>query len=439
MADALRMERFQAQPKWEIPAERLTSDLFTIAQAIQQTDRNALEMPAMSLCRCIVKVIILSLAVTPADAGSRVEVVGDKCVLVDGRPFFPVGIYSARVDDFPKLADAGFNLVHTYGWEGISGHDWGREWLDAANERGLKTLIGLYRPRVKRMQFDACIKRIEQYCDHPSLLAWHTMDEPGWKKEDDRGGEYMPAAYQLVKQHDTHHPVTAVVCHFADTRWFVDTVDIMQADYYPVPPIPAVNYSGNGFRGIKIFVDSWREASKANKPFWFVCQAFDYSLLKDKSHNVPAEWKRFPTHRELRTMTYTAIASGARGVLYWSLSRLKNSREGSDVTGEDHWERLKSITLELKQLMPLLTADTPETIQTKDRVVAMVKSDGRDTYIIAANCERRPTEVELDVPGIANATAEVLFGKGSAKVEAAKLPISLEAIESRVYRISGKN
>ena len=81
----------------------------------------------MSFFRCIVNVMILSLAVTAADAGSRVEAVGDKCILVDGRPFFPVGIYAASVDDFPKLADAGFNLVHTYGWEGISGHEWGKD------------------------------------------------------------------------------------------------------------------------------------------------------------------------------------------------------------------------------------------------------------------------------------------------------------------------
>ena len=392
----------------------------------------------MSCCQCIANVLILSVTAAAAETGSRVEVVGDKCVLVDGRRFFPVGIYSAGVDDFPKLADAGFNLVHTYGWEGISGHDWGKEWLDAADQHGLKALIGLYRPRVRGMQFEPCIKRIKQYRNHPAILAWHTMDEPGWEREGDRGEEYMPAAYQFVKEQDTRHPVTAVVCHFADTRRFVDTVDIMQADYYPIPPIPEGHFSGNGFRGIKIFVDAWREASKANKPLWFVCQSFDFSLLKEKNHDIPAEWKRFPTRRELRTMTYTAIASGARGILYWSLSRLENSRQGSDVTGEDHWERLKSVTLELKQLMPLLTADTPETIQSKDRVVAMVKSDGADTYIIAANYERSPTKTELDVPGITNAMAEILFGEGSAEIENGKLPLSLEALESRVYRIPGK-
>jgi len=395
-------------------------------------------MSTMIFRQCVIHAAILLLFVPVAAAGSRVEVVGDTCVLVDGKRFFPVGIYSAGLDDFPKLAEAGFNLVHAYHWEGTSNHNCGKAWLDAAHKHGLMALVGLYRPRVKNMQFAACIERIEQYRRHPAVLAWHTMDEPAWEKKGNRGEKYMPAAYRLVKKHDADHPVTAVVCHFVDAERFVDTVDILQADYYPIPPIPPSHFSGKGFRGIKIYVDAWREASKASKPFWFVCQAFDYSLLKEERHNIPAEWKRFPTRRELRTMTYTAIASGARGVLFWSLNRLKNSREGSQVTGQDHWKRLKSVTLELKQLMPLLTADTPETIQGRDCVVAMVKSDGTHTYIIAANYERKPTKTVLDVPGITRAKAEVLFGKGSAQVKDGKLPIALEAVESRVFRIPVK-
>ena len=134
-------------------------------------------------------------------------------------------------------------------------------------------------------------------------------------------------------------------------------------------------------------------------------------------------------------MTYTAIASGAKGILYWSLNRLRNVREGSDVSAEDHWNRLTSVTRELNRLMPLLTADTPETIQSKDHVVAMTKSDGVDTYMIIANYERRPTETVLEVPGVANATACGVFGEKSAKIENGKLALSLEPIESRVYRI----
>ncbi len=388
--------------------------------------------------QCIICATISVPAVTATGAGSGVKVVDGGCILVNGKRFFPVGVYSANLEDFPKLAEAGFNLVHTYQWEGKSDHDWGKTWLDAAHKHGLMALVGLSRPRVKNMQFDACVERIQQYRRHPALLAWHTMDEPAWEKEGNHGETYMPAAYQLVRQHDPCHPVTAVVCHFTDAKHFVDTVDVLQADYYPIPPIPASHYAGNGFRGIKMYVDAWREASKATKPFWFVCQAFDYSLLKEKKHEIPAEWRRFPTQRELRTMTYVAIASGARGVLYWSLNRLKHAREGDPVTGDDHWRRLRSITLELKRLMPLLTAESPETIQSRDHVVAMVKSDGTDTYVIAANYERTPTKTILDVPGITIAKAELMFEEGSAQVQDGKLALALEAVESRVFRIPGK-
>ncbi len=372
-----------------------------------------------------------------------VEVVGNKCVLVDGEPFFAIGIYQANTDDFPMLAEAGFNLVHTYGWEGTATYDHGQKWLDAAHQNGLMALVGLYRPDVKQMSFEGAITRIEKYSDHPALLAWHTMDEPGWDHVptsclgvdiDGRMGKtYMPATYDMIRQHDPNHPVTAVVCHFSDAGRFMDSVDVMQADYYCVPPIPAVNFAGTGFRGIKMMVDYSRKASRGTKPFWFVCQAFDFSAMKGIT--IP-EWQRFPTQRELRTMTYTAVASGARGVLYWALHRLRTDTQGANPSSaKEHWERLQAVTRELHQLYPLLTADTRELIQDNNHVVTMVKSDGQDIYVIAANYERRPTETVISVPGIRRATAHLVFDEGSAQIVNGELACSLEAIESRVYRI----
>ncbi len=393
--------------------------------------------------------LILLLAAFATASYAAVEVVGDKCVLVDGKPFFPVGIYGARTADFPMLAEAGFNLVHTYAWEGEATWDSGQKWLDAAHHNGLMALVGLYRPDVKQMSFESAITRIEKYRDHPALLAWHTMDEPGWDRvatsclgvaiNGRMGKTYMPATYNMIRQHDPNHPVTAVVCHFADLERFMDSVDIMQADYYPIPPIPQSWYVGTGFRGIKMFVDKSRKASRGSKPLWFVCQAFNYGVQKASRCDVPPEWQRFPTRRELRTMTYTAVASGARGVLYWALHRLmgdeNNPGDDDHSQREMHLEWLKTVTRELRQLQSVLTADTAELIQDSNHVVAMVKSDGRDIYIIAANYERSSTETVIEVPGVQHATAKVMFAEGSAEVANGQLACSFEAIESRVYRI----
>ncbi|MCP4641165.1 MAG: hypothetical protein GY851_12060 [bacterium] len=390
----------------------------------------------------LVSAIIACLAAgafCPCFAG-EVTIVGDACVRVDGKPFFPIGVYSAGdPSDFAMIAEAGFNAVHTYSWEGQRSCESGRAWLDAAQEHGLMCLVGLYRDDVKAMDFDAAVRRIKAYRDHPALLAWHTMDEPGWDKEGNMGRDYMPAAYALLKEHDPAHPVTAVVCHFGDPALFENAMDVCQADYYPVPPIPADWYSGTGFAGVRTFTDNWRKACGGTKPYWYVGQIFDFSVSKEGKHEIPDEWKRLPSGEELRCMTYTAVASGARGVFYWSLSRLMRDEWNRTLLGRVRlWDDLKSVVGELNVLMPVLTADTPEAIQIAGGVVSMVKTLGTDTYIIAANYERREAAVELNVPGVKDANAEILFQGGAGHVAGGVLAAEFAPIESRVYRVKGQ-
>lgn len=104
-----------------------------------------------------------------------------------------------------------------------------------------------------------------------------------------------------------------------------------------------------------------------------------------------------------------------------------------------YWNWLASVTRELHQLQPVLTADTPEMFQDSDHVVSLVKSDGRDLYVIAANYERQPTETVIYLPGLRQAKAEVMFDGGNAEVRGGELACKLESIESRVYRIRREN
>ena len=96
---------------------------------------------------------------------------------------------------------------------------------------------------------------------------------------------------------------------------------------------------------------------------------------------------------------------------------------------------------ELNELMPLLTATTPEVIQDKDHVVTMVKSDGRDTYVIAANYEREPAKTTMAVAGVPRGTAEVVFGEpgtSDATIEESEFAADFRPLETRVYRVAGK-
>lgn len=380
--------------------------------------------------------IVAALLLAAATAMCEDVIVSDGHVFVDGEPFFAIGLYSVGTRDLPAVAEAGFNLVHTYGWEGQNTFDGGQEWLDACEAQGLKALIGLYRPPVKESDFEGAIRRIEKFREHPALLAWHTMDEPGWEQEGNRGAVYMPAAYEVCREHDPHHPVTAVVCHFVDPARFADSVDIMQADYYPIPPIPASWFAGTGFRGIKMYADNVRNESGGEKPFWYVAQFFDYSVSKQESYDVPEEWRRGPTPDEIRGMTYTAVASGARGVLYWSLSRAMGSDWHRDsLSRVERWNALVAVVAELHHLMPVLTATGPEVIRQRDRVVSMVKSDGEDTWLIACNYERQPTDARLTIPGVRSGTLEMPFRDEIARIEDGVATVHFEPLEARVYRL----
>ena len=66
------------------------------------------------------------------------------------------------------------------------------------------------------MKFDRARARIKKYRKHPGLLAWHVMDEPPWDEPGNRGKDYMPAAYRVVKKYDPDHPASVVVCHYDD-------------------------------------------------------------------------------------------------------------------------------------------------------------------------------------------------------------------------------
>ena len=51
-----------------------------------------------------VAIALLVFIVFSSAGWAGVEVVGNKCVLVDGEPFFAIGIYQANTDDFPMLS-----------------------------------------------------------------------------------------------------------------------------------------------------------------------------------------------------------------------------------------------------------------------------------------------------------------------------------------------
>jgi len=105
----------------------------------------------------------------------------DHLLIIRGKPFFPIGIYSVnplkRWDSpnaFDEIKAAGFNSVHTYEFE----PDYLNEYIKSADSVGLKILI---RPGIS-LTVQKNIENMKYFVNNSAesstIIAWYLADEP---------------------------------------------------------------------------------------------------------------------------------------------------------------------------------------------------------------------------------------------------------------------
>lgn len=272
----------------------------------------------------------------------------DGRLLVNGKPFFPVGIYHAAHwhQGLPEAGAAGFNLVQTYGTSPASY----REDIDAAFAQGLYAAAA-FNGRCEKL---ADVEAIVLACrEAPGLLAWLLEDEPNIRLPEPQDKPYaerpfrlppegLKPAYDLIKRLDPLHPVWVNLAHgfLTDHQAYNGVAEIKSDDIYPVPevPLPAVAaYAETIVRGA------------AGKVPWIVLQMAPVRPQLGAGD-------RPPTIGEARCMTYLALAHGCTGVAYYSF----NERPGYDwrisATAPALWAQWGDLTAELHALAPWLLA-----------------------------------------------------------------------------------
>jgi hypothetical protein len=142
----------------------------------------------------------------------KVSFRGDHTVLVDGKPFFPIGLYYCyeEFEDhsgklLQDLRDYGFNTAGYYRWGQPA---WQKE-LELADKAGLKVWIrGINGLAVDSDATEKSLRdQVQQVKTQPALLFWEFQDEPLLNKvpiaEAMRGQE-------VVKKLDPDHPLLVV-------------------------------------------------------------------------------------------------------------------------------------------------------------------------------------------------------------------------------------
>ena len=291
------------------------------------------------------------------------KLVKNGCYVMDGEPFFPIGLYSVPHSSvFPQLRDAGFNLVQSYEFErrcyvnlqsirnssiekeGL-GDEAAAEYIDEAQKWDLKVIIGFDRAlqlphddsEITHTQEENITKRVLKLKDKQGLFGWYMIDEPD--------GHGVPAdkcrrAYEITKKTDPKHPALIVLSEWETLdQYTADTADIIMHDRYPIPHSP-----------IKVIVEDFinlRKIVPDELPIWSVVQVFDWkNFLWEKESALPSYAKK-------RCMTYLPLIAGAKGTFFFAYEN-----EKQDIRRESQpqqWEELATLAGELAKLKPILT------------------------------------------------------------------------------------
>jgi len=368
------------------------------------------------------------------------------CLIVDGKPFFPIGCCHIDRESMKACGQAGFNVTIRWGGPSRFGRRlkeslasgesearrFVRDYLDAAHAAGLKViefpiLFGYdnlwynapdFSRSFSRFVEDPLPKVVEWVRDHPALLTYYGPDEPDccpygatdeWRKQ---LGEYSA----MIRHHDPGHPLYFMFDGGAGPpRQWSEVYDVLGNDPYPMPdrtPLLLVYHSVAGNVAL---------ARKKGVPYWSM-PLMSYTS-GSRHHPLPPE-AQVP-------QIYLSLIAGANGIIWWVWPA-----QHAEV-----WRVVRQLAGEMRDLTAVLT-ETPSpthvewepawlcnTIQAR-----AIRHDGR-TWLIAVNPTPTAARVHFALPAAVRESPKVWFEDREAKIAGGRLDDRFGPYERHVYEI----
>lgn len=380
--------------KVSIPKADGTADLVSPrVQPIQQTVTDVrLDLGKLPPGEYPVKAVLLDASRTAAAEASLslaifkkmemtplVAIGQDNTILVQGKPFFPIGIYEMPATEkaIKDTADAGFNLMQAGGG--------GASTLRTVLDRAAKYNMMMWVVMSSNMDLSSNVearKKVMQDTvaavgNHPNLLVWESIDEPAWGSQSADG---LIAGYRFLRNLDGNHPIWtnhAPRNTITTLAYYNQATDIAGCDIYPVPePQQQSDLPNKTIAVVADETDKSVASVNGRKPVFMVLQGFGWGELSggDKSKAV------MPTFEQSRFMGYNAIVHGANGILYWGTNY---TRKPSRFFSE-----LKSLVSELKCMSPVFLAKRvtgPQVRSEPTSVEIVVRELNGGMFLIAVN------------------------------------------------------
>lgn len=350
---------------------------------------------------------------------------------INGKPFFPIGLYHVSrtavnvLNDRGKqiglpmlniqsvisdVKDHGFNTL--FSTQGMPDD----EYLRIAKDAGLYVI-----PEVNFPSASEFSKYRETADRFGNILLWYGFDEAA--------GERMQRAadaYRQYKREDAHRPFSGAVDSPALFDSGAEAFDILMMDPYFVG-IEPLSVIGR-------WIDQGFNATKGAKPIWVIPQAFTIDGMRSAE----------PTPAQLRCQAYISIVHGATGLVwyaYWTSepwSKNLNGRNQWHIADTPLWPYFKTLNAEINNLVPVITTGKSlGRLYWSDKSIHSVQWEYNGIrYIIAVN----PTDksITCSLGGLAGRKADVISENRTVSITDGEFSDTFRALEVHLYKYSRK-
>lgn len=305
-------------------------------------------------------------------------------VLIDGKPYFPVGLFETDPSNIPL--NVNLNAAHNYCLidhpdvsEAVA-----RQNLETSLSRGMKVMTLPLRsepkePALTQEQRLGIEKRLKKWMTNPAIFGWQLADEPAGRSTPVKG---LQELNDLCRQVDPFHPTLILDNNIPGIYQYCAIADILIPDCYP-----GFSMAGpaEDLTIVSQFVDACYDAGKRKKPAMIVLPAISWMYPEETR-------RRPPTFLEERAMVYLAITHEVKGIYWFGGLNIPELRAG-----------MPYLVDEIRTLSPALLSKTigktgdGQVSASGGKIDYLLKKYNNDLYFFTVNTKPEAVNVKFKI------------------------------------------